>query len=313
MKKTAILFFASLILNSCQSQEKIQHKGMSTEERLKYIETKINKFEKEPLYQIKVKTNNCYQILINDFPVYTHFDKASGKVGFNINTAILKSGKQNLEIRVFPSYKNKEEQNQYLSNDDFFSLEIEQTQWNKDGSLEKPKSILSYEKPEKDYSNSKVYIEKIIFQATVPYQLEGWTESKDLSKIKDIDDDVVAFYKKTIAAFENKEFDFFNTLYLKADTEWYQSEYFKKNTIEKYQNALYKNKFESLFVYPLKNYKISFYCDNKVIRLENLSGRNKGNSAFTYEYVNNSDMKVVEWNNLFLHIPKGKTELEIIR
>lgn len=103
------------------------------------------------------------------------------------------------------------------------------------------------------------------------------------------------------------------TLYLKADNEWYQSECFPLTTIEKYQNSLYKNNFEGLSNYNLENFRVSFYCNNRIIALESLSGKNRGNSSFAYEYINNSGMKVAEWNNLFLHIPKGKTELEIIR
>lgn len=34
---------------------------------------------------------------------------------------------------------------------------------------------------------------------------------------------------------------------------------------------------------------------------------------FSYQFINNSGAKVIEWNNLFLHIPKGSKELEIIR
>jgi hypothetical protein len=34
---------------------------------------------------------------------------------------------------------------------------------------------------------------------------------------------------------------------------------------------------------------------------------------FSYQYVKNSGVKVVEWNNLFLRIPKGSKDLEIIR
>jgi hypothetical protein len=319
MKILATLSLICLCLNGCKSQEK-KEISMETQQRIKYIENNIKKFDYEPLYQIKVKTNNCYQILINDFPVYSYYDELSGKIGFNINSAILKSGEQDLEIRIFPSYIEGDLQNEYLSSKDYFTLEIQQTAWDKQGSLEKPKVIFSYERPEKDslgeyvnYNNLKYYKEKFTFNANVPYELTGWSESEDLTKVEGVKDKALNFYKKVIESFNRKDYDLFNTLYLKADNEWYQSEYFPLTTIEKYQNSLYKNNFEGLSIYKLENFRVSFYCNNRIIALESLSGKNRGNSSFAYEYINNSGMKVAEWNNLFLHIPKGKTELEIIR
>lgn len=328
MKKLILTLVLSINLISCSSQEKKENK-MNTEERLSYISSKIKKYDYEPLYQIKVKTQNCYQILVNDFPVYTYFDKMGGKIGFNINSAILKSGIQTLQIKIYPSYNSQNIQNEYLTNKDFFSLEIEQTSWNKNGSLEKPKTILKYELPkyktnnndepdyEKpiDYSKQNQVIQEFTFKAEVPYELKGWSKSEDLSKIDKevLLEKVLQYYHKTIDAFENKDFDYFNTLYLKADTEWYQAQYFSENVRANYQKALYQNSLDSLEMLPLKKYKLSYYCNNTVVALESLSGHNKGNSMFSYQYVNNSGVKVVEWNNLFLHIPKGSKGLEIIR
>ncbi|KIA94524.1 hypothetical protein OA88_22070 [Flavobacterium sp. JRM] len=318
------LFF----LVNCNSQEKKEN-TMNTEQRISFIADKIKKYDYEPLYQIKVKTQNCYQILVNDFPVYTYFDKMRGKIGFSINSAILKSGIQTLKIKIYPTYNSQNIQNEYLTNKDFFSLEIEQTSWSKNGNLEKPETILKYELPKYktnnndepnyeqpiDYSKQNQFIKEFTFTAKVPYELKGWSESEDLSKIDKevLLQNVLQYYHKTIDAFRDKDFDYFNTLYLKADTEWYQSQYFSESVRTKFQKALYQNSFNSLEMLPLKNYKLSYYCNNTVIALESLSGHNKGNSMFSYQFVNNSGAKVVEWNNLFLHIPKGSKELEIIR
>ncbi|OOV20626.1 hypothetical protein [Flavobacterium sp. LM4] len=328
MKKLILTLILSICLISCNSQEKKENK-MTTEERLTYISSKIKKYDYEPLYQIKVKTQNCYQILVNDFPVYTYFDKMSGKIGFNINSAILKSGIQTLQIKIYPSYNSQNIQNEHLTNKDFFSLEIEQTSWNKNGHLEKPETILKYELPmykmdsddEPDYSQPIDYSQQnqltknFTFQAKVPYELKGWSESEDLSKIdkKVLMEKVTQYYYKTIDAFKDKDFDYFNTLYLKADTEWYQAQYFSENTRTTYQKALYETNFNNLEILPLKNYKLSYYCNNTVVALESTSGPNRGNSMFSYQHINNSGAKVIEWTNLFLHIPKGSKELEIIR
>lgn len=313
---------------------------MTTDERLSYISSKIKKYDYEPLYQIKVKTQNCYQILVNDFPVYTYFDKMGGKIGFNINSAILKSGIQTLQIKIYPSYNSQNIQNEYLTNKDFFSLEIEQTSWNKNGNLEKPKAILKYELPkyktnnndepdyEKpiDYSGQNQVIKEFTFTAEVPYELKGWSESEDLSKIDKevLMNNISNFYYTAIDAFKEKNYDYLNTLYLNADTEWYQSEYFSKEIIKKYQSkegrkgkaisttkdntSLYEQK-----MFSLKDAKIEFDCNNRIVRLVQSVGPNKGNSAFGYEDINQNGMKRQVFIDLFLHIPKGSRELEIIR
>jgi len=325
-------------LVSCNSQEKKEN-TMNTEERILHISSKIKKYDYEPLYQIEIETLNNFEILINGFPVYTHNHLLPGTIRFNINSAILKSGDQNLEIRIYPGYNSQRIQNAYLSNNDSFFLKMEQTAW-KNGSLEEPKLIVNYELPkyksdnhgepdhEKpiDYSKQNLVIENFSFIAKVPYELEGWSESEDLSKIdrEVLMNKVSNFYYAAIDAFKEKNYNYLNTLYLNADTEWYQSEYFSKEIIKKYQSkdgrkgkgisttkantTLYEQK-----IFSLKDAKIEFYCNNRVARLVQTLGPNKGNSAFGYEDIDQNGMKRQVFIDLFLHIPKGSKELEIIR
>ncbi|MDR7211482.1 hypothetical protein [Flavobacterium piscis] len=331
MKKYIQFLLIISFLVACGQEKK--EDAMNIEERIKFIEKKITKYDYEPLYQINVETMNCFEILINGFPVYTHNQNIPGIVKFNINSALLKSGKQNLEIVILPSYKNDNTQNEYLSNSDSFSLEIEQTAWDKYGSLEESKKILHYELEERDklgekieYNNLKEYSQKILFDAKIPYELKGWNNSQDLSKIDKelLKEQVLSFYKKVIKSFEIKDYDNLNTLFLNADTEWYQSEYFSLNIIKKYQNKEgRKGKSISTIksnsnVYELKmflldNYKLGFYCDNKVVRLEFAKGPNKGNSVFGYEDIDRNGLKRQIFIDMFLHIPKEKKELEIVR
>ena len=327
LKLTSLFFL--FFLESCNSQEKIENK-MTTDERLSKISEKIKKYDSEPLYQIKVKTQNCYQILVNDFPVYTYFDKMSGKIGLNINSAILKSGIQTLQIKIYPSYNSQNIQNEYLTNKDFFSLEIEQTSWNKNGHLEKPETILKYELPmykmdsddEPDYSQPIDYSQQnqltknFTFQAKVPYELKGWSESEDLSKMDQevLREKVLKFCENLINNYKDENFDYVKTKYLKADIEWYQSEYLKPDVIKKYQNAMNANKgkFKNTFI-PLSKYKLPIHGNNKIISIERSDIENKGKSIFLYEKTDNEGNKKIIALDLYLHIPKGSKELEIIR
>ncbi|WP_089051771.1 hypothetical protein [Flavobacterium hercynium] len=312
---------------------------MSTEERITYISSKIKKYKDEPLYQIEIETLNNFEILINGFPVYTHNHLLPGTIKLNINPALLKSGSQNLEVKLYPRYNSQNIQNEFLSNKDSFILKMEKTSW-KDGSLEEPELIINYELPkyktdnhgepdyEKpiDYSKQNELIKNFNFTAKIPYELKGWSESEDLSKVdKEILMNKISnFYYTAIDAFKAKNYDYLNTLYLNADIEWYQSEYFSKETIRKFQSkegrkgksisttkantTLYEQK-----MFSQKDSKLELYCDNRVIRLVHSSGPNKGNSAFGYEDIDQNGMKREIFIDLFLHIPKGSKELEIIR
>jgi hypothetical protein len=336
--RNKLCFFFLFFLVSCNSQEKKEN-TMNTDERISHITSKIKKYDYEPLYQIEIETLNNFEILINGFPVYTHNHFLPGTIRFNINAALLKSGSQNLEIKIHPGYNSQNIQNAYLTNNDSFFLKMEQTAW-KNGSLEEPKLIINYglpkykidnhgepdyEKPI-DYSKQNQVIKDFSFIAKIPYELKGWSESEDLSKMDKevLMDKVSNFYYRAIDAFKVKNYDYLNTLYLNADTEWYQSEYFSKEIIKKYQSkegrkgksisttkantTLYEQK-----MFSLKDAKIEFDCDNKIVRLVQSLGPDKGNSAFGYEDIDQNGMKRQIFIDLFLHIPKGSKELEIIR
>lgn len=123
----------------------------------------------------------------------------------------------------------------------------------------------------------------------------------------------VNYYKKIIESYKNRDFDYVKTQYLKADTEWYQSEYLSLQIIRQYQTAMEVNKDNVKNFFPLEDYKISYYCNNRVIALEKNEGKYKGKSMFLYENITKEGNKKIIALDLYLHIPKGKTELEIIR
>ena len=68
MKNKVLIILASISLSSCSSQGK-KEDIMNVEKRISFIESKIKKNNYEPLYQINVETMNCFEVLINGFPV----------------------------------------------------------------------------------------------------------------------------------------------------------------------------------------------------------------------------------------------------
>ncbi|MGV0922986.1 hypothetical protein [Empedobacter tilapiae] len=69
------------------------------------MNTAVNQFTVRPFYQIKVKTSEVgFDIRVNDYPLLQFNKEAGGgtEMEIPINPAILNSGKQYLDIKVFP-------------------------------------------------------------------------------------------------------------------------------------------------------------------------------------------------------------------
>lgn len=329
MKKIILAILLNTCLVSCNSQEKKEN-IMTTEQRLSFIENKIKYFDYQPMYRIKIETNLNYEITVNDLPVAKKFDSNSGTLLFPINYAILKSGIQQLEIKIYPSYKDKQTPNPLFTKNPRLNFQIEKTAWDKNGNLEDPKVVLNYELPNYkldnkgdydnnkpiDYSRQNIIINDFSFSANVPYELKGWSESEDLSKMNQevLREKVLNFCEDLINNYKDENFDYVKTKYLKADLEWYQSEYLKPDVINEYQNAMNANKgkFKNSF-FPLGKYKLPIQGNNKIISIERNDIENKGKSFFLYEITDEEGDKELISLDLYLHIPKGSRELEIIR
>ncbi|MGE8553471.1 MAG: hypothetical protein ACN6OB_05965 [Chryseobacterium jejuense] len=301
---------------------------MPTEQRLEYLSGKIIPYTNEPLYQMDVQSFFNFKILINGCPVYSSFDKFPVTTRVNINPSILKTGKQKIEIELYPGYEKDGIQKQYLENGENFILKIEKTGWNKDKSLIEPKEVLVFKNNEQkiDFSKLKDYRTSLNFDAPVPYILQGWENGEDLSQMdqKDLELKVASFYHTIASALKEKDYDNLNTQFLNADTEWYQAEYFPKDIITKFQ-TLKGRKGKSITsirsgsepsvqrIYPIENYVMKLYGNNKMVRLEPRDGVHRGESLLSYTEIDKNGMSKTTFIDMLLYIPKGAKVLQIIR
>lgn len=319
-----LLLTASLI--SCAQESK--NKTMTAEQRIEYLSKKVQKFDNEPLYQLDIQSIFNFKVMVNGVPVYSNFDKIPGMARVNINSSILKSGKQSIEVELYPGYDNNGTQKSFLENGENFILKVEKTAWNKDGSIKTPEEVLEFKNSDQnvDYSKLTEYKTSVSFDASVPYNMKGWEDGEDLSKLnqKDLELKVASFYKNTVSAFKEKDYDYLNTIFLNADSEWYQAEYFPKDMITKFQSTKgRKGKSVSTTransdkysqnVYPIENYVMKFYANNKIVRLEPKEGFNRGESLLGYDDIDKNGMNRKTFIDMLLYIPKGTDSLQIIR
>ncbi|KFF24940.1 hypothetical protein [Chryseobacterium vrystaatense] len=323
------IIFTVLLTASLSSKSQVQSvKTLTTNERIEFLSGKVQKFDKEPLYELDIQSLLSFRVMINGVPVYSNFDVAGGVARLNINSFILKSGKQNIEVELYPGYDHKGIQKNNLENGDKFILKVEKTGWDKKGSSETQQDILEFRNNDKniDYSKLTEYKTNLIFDASVPYHSKGWEDGEDLSALnqKDLELKVAGFYKNMVSALKEKDYDYLNTVFLNADSEWYQAEYFSKETIAKLQStngrkgksvssaASTPGKY-SRTVYPVENYIMKLYADNRVVRLEPKEGFSRGESLLGYEDVDKNGMHRKTFIDMLLYIPKGTQNLQIIR
>jgi len=66
---------------------------------------------------------------------------------------------------------------------------------------------------------------------------------------------------------------------------------------------------------PLENYRLAIYGNGKLVCLEQKSTdlRLRSRSALWAKYKDDDDNVIASFISLYLHIPKGKTNFEVIR
>ena len=321
-----------LIVQGCSNSNKpIKNEIMETSPKLtskNYVETMlkaVKHYPKEPYYYLFVNHQACYfEILVNDLPVYKYFKDGQIVTPVDIYFAINKSGKQKITYKLYPQTE-REEGEGFKTLLDWTSIKIEVFQRNK---ADTTGNAFASEKEELKHTNlmktdqktfiaaGKDYYEyTFTFDATVPYQNEGWENSEDLSKMDQ---------KKILAKTENaykqvwqllkdhREDEYFNLLG-KKEIETSQAEYSSKIDLEETLNSYLKPFSDPSYdLQPLNDYKLVLYGKKLVcLELISLDKKLRGKSALWIQFKNEN--KIAHFRKLYLHIPKGKNNFEIIR
>lgn len=279
---------------------------------------KVNSFSTRPYYSVDFDNGDSgcqFEIFVNDIPV-------AKKIGISgamtssapINSCILKSGKQKLKIKLYPNV-GKDRITVSGKNASPFSLAVSYRKdaWNhSDISEVSVFKIPAIVIPE---SGLPYFEKEFEFEAEVPYQFEGWADSKDLTKIPDIDEKVMSKYEEIRKLLTAKNYTAFAAMKHRKDTEMNTSFYLKPNEITE-GDAFDREAFteKNAEVQPLTNTKVTFYGDGRLVSLED--PKDKGSALRTKIKHVSADGKVKEEVIKFpilFHIPKNSDKLEIIR
>ena len=318
MKGIIRMILMSYMFVACGQQKNEKMEEVTFDNLSSILKREIKHYDVEPFYKIHSKGINCdYELLVNDFPVYKSYDGFSDFTGTPINEAILKSGKQTVTIKVFPLKEGtllSKETNAY-----FKLVEVDNTTNHLD-----EKTITSLVLPSDADGNftgaGLPYFEKTItFNATVPYELTGWSESQDLFEIDEdkLKQMTLDFYSQFGDLWVNKQKNILTQQYFAYMMEVEQSFYNMPSRFNQYwykEIGVILQYPRKIIQLPLGDYVMKLYGNNRLVILETLIPRYKGESSFliTNEQSQERNGKATAVP-FYLHIPKGKTALEIIR
>ncbi|MCP2029721.1 hypothetical protein L1276_004915 [Flavobacterium sp. HSC-32F16] len=296
------LFALILITGTVYSQNK---SSKMESFNLSDIYEKVKSFDEQPEYWLFLHTGDCsYVILLDDMPVYTAYNESGMKsVSLPLNNFILGRKKSEIKVLILPKVDDNGHLDKLLGNEFSFDLRMTRTENKKEVTVFAKKIDYS----DKNESFKKVYIP---FESNVPYKLNGWTDSVDLTKENNVSlkKEVESFYKEMMDDYREKRIENIAKKYYNRQLENAQAFYLsKREDSEKLITEINKdiNKKQD---FNLEHYKLVFYGNGKVVGLIRTDNEFLGKSAFLG--LTDEDFYIY---SLLLHRPKPNGDLEVIR
>src|SRR5215217_862726 len=209
-------------LASCQQK---QSSGTTIKSQVKMdqkmldIYKQVKTYNYNPFYEVEFSQDACgYEILINGVPLHRYLLSGSAnEQRIPINDHILTSGKQEIIIRLFPPQLSDQSWSPTLVDASKFKIKV--IHHAPDAPKETYKQVFEFSTSNKPGtekflgSGQKIFEFKGYFDAEIPYQLEGWKNSKNLSK-----ENKDELLKEAVAAYNN-----FRNVLIKKDENAYAS------------------------------------------------------------------------------------------
>ncbi|WP_445456846.1 hypothetical protein [Flavobacterium sp. HNIBRBA15423] len=336
--KHFIILFSLLGLIACKQENKekvtledtlekiniMQNPDINNQNFVSKLTKNVKHYPKEPIYYMRLGKSNCViEVLVNDLPIHEDYELSNVATPIRINRGILKSGKQKLTYRLYPtgdlmkeSYGDDYDTVTTLT--DLTSVNIKIIQMDNKGEKKlKDEVVVMQHKSLNDengnfIASGKPYYEYTFeFEAEVPYELEGWTKGQDLTKLDQelLEKKALEFHNVYQKIYKNQDADalaksnfglesIISQVYYKSETEntnlW--DEYL---TFLKIKNKKFKE---------INDYKSNFYGDGKIIALKqkSLEYPYRGLGVFFFEYLDNETVESYYSLSIYLYLPKGK-------
>lgn len=307
-----IVLTICLFINTvgCNGQTKNNNMGTTLKEQMASYTSK-------PVYYVEYSSSGCLvDIRINDSSVQKDYNPgAVGGAVITANTAILKSGKQKVTVKLIP-YRDetliteKEPFTMRIGYKDFMdSSGDEGRPWH--WVMEMPPIVMPEEGlPYYEWSGE--------FEAKVPYQVVGWSDCIDLREIPDIEQRVVAKFNEFRQLYIDGKYDELKRLQYSKHYELAVMLYEDENDIEKdFTRSFTEAESQDKSGYqPIEDYNLVFYADGRLVTLEKYDKEFEyyHDSALLWYSKKNED-GTADYHSYMLQfgIRKGTNELVLIQ
>ncbi len=254
----------------------------------------------KPYFVVDFNKSICnFEILINDMPAFKSMDGGSLASHYPINHFILKSGSQNISIRVLPLIGEMA-----LRKDSFLKIKIHAID-SETQDYEDLDEVFSYETPSYEKKEYPAILVTDIFKVKVPYNLEGWSNSFVIKKISEFEKQAVSFYKKIYQFAQNDTdslFKLFSEKFIEVDTALY----IKADNKKEWQGLLNQLKKEDFILQPFPEIiKTHLYGKDRILEIV----RTDGNSILYYKNKEGNEFNLP----VLIHKKSKDFDFEIIR
>jgi hypothetical protein len=312
----AVVFILMAALQSCGQGSNAKKESMNQNIKEKYLNSYklIKKYDYNPRFLLDFESYNCtYEILVNDMPALVSFTSGNqGGAIVPVSSNILKSGKQDITIRVYPRVDDNDKMDTFLlAHNSGLNVKIKVGDYEKEKQQEY-KQLFQYKMPEVQIGNIPYVEFKGSFEANVPYQLKGWSQSQDLRKEnkEQLTKEVVAFYQRYRELLAKGDMDAIAALLYPREVEVEQAFFFNKPAdAEDTWKRFDEIRNYHLEMEPLEHYELRFYGDGRAVGLVRTDDELRGESAM----VGTSSDGKYRIYNLILHKPAGSSQLQVIR
>ena len=311
MKKLISVFLLSCFLFSCGQAQKTDKQII--QETMQTIEVP-KQYKQEPFYYVGIYSANIkWELFVNDVQMFAHYQGKITSPIVPLNYRILGSGKQKITFRIYPP-NGQAVLGKYAS----FRMRLFFNKNFRD--KEDPEiPILNFELPYEETKDLPYFEKSFEFEAEVPYQITGWTKSKDLTKVPDLEQKVVKKIEALRTILEKNNTEAYFQAIMPREKEKFICLYATQQEIENYlqESSLTNGEFSKIFddiqILPIEDYQIILEPNNRIVKL-----RQKDDDSFTdgikFKAIDKEDKKEITGNYLFrFHIPEGSDELEVIR
>lgn len=256
----------------------------------------------EPFYELEIKTANCnIEILLNDLPVFSHYENDGMAVDYPINDAILSSGRQSIELRIFAT--EQENISKYAT----CELKVFVKEANREAS---GRSVV-YEVPMIDFKEKKLLIYKNIYSfiANVPYKNVGWENSIDLKKLNNnlLITELEDCLQKIISIYNSRNENEYEQFFKDRSIEHDRSFYLTSDEIKENKESIFYGLPDKIESINKNHYKIVFYGNDKLVSLQ-VKNQPHG---FVFESTNKDEYGFTEM--VLFHKKDIHSSLEVIR